>query len=52
MYYKKVMAQKYTGTYQVEPAVEELVDEQPMSYTQNSQKMCYFDASQLKKYTC
>ena len=24
--------------------------EEPISYTQNSQKMSYFDASQLKKY--
>ena len=35
--------------YQVEPAVEEPVVEEPIElhmYTQDSQKMCYFDASQ------
>ena len=33
--------------YQVEPVVEE-----PIELPESSQNMCYFDASQLKKYTC
>ena len=36
----------------VEPVSEAPVGEEPIELHTKSQKMCYFDASQLKKYTC
>ena len=51
MFYKKVTVQNIQ-VYQVEPAVEEPVVEEHRELHTKKSKNCYFDASQLKKYTC